>query len=249
MKMIKIAIAFVLVITACLAISCTAKKSTSTTSTQIYTVGLGSISSTLTPTGNLQMPHQSKLSFGIAGTVNQTAVKMGDTVRQGQLLAKLDDATVASLQQVVLQDQLNVETAQQNLETAETLTYNSNGTLNIPDPLNISNKQFALDQANASLTTAQQNISLTTLNAPYAGIIAEVDVNVGDKVSATTQICRILDPTQLQVTSLVNEVDIFNVSVGMPATVQIAALTSVSLPATVTAIFSFRYNSRWSGKL
>ncbi len=236
MKVIKVAISLILIVIVCFTISCTTNKNTSTTTTQVYTVGRGNISSTLTPTGTLQMPHQNKLSFGIAGTVNQTGVKMGDLVQAGQLIAKLDDATIATLQQAIVQAQINIQTAQQNLETAQTLTWNAQGYVTIPDPLNVSVKQLALDKANADLVTAQNNIKLTTLNAPYAGIIAEVNVNPGDKVTAATQVCRIVDPTQLQVTAMVNETDIFNVSIGLPAVVQVSALSSVSLPATVTAI-------------
>jgi RND family efflux transporter MFP subunit len=226
----------ILLISALILVSCSPKTPTSTTTTQTYTVKRGTISSQLTPTGNLQMPHQTKLTFGVAGTISQILVIMGQNVTKGDLLAKLDDASILTLQQALVQAQIDEKNAEVALENAETLTYNNNGTFNIPDPLNISIKQLALDKTKISLTNAQQNIDMATLEAPYDGMIAEVNSIVGDKIAANTQIMRIIDPTKLQVTALVNETDIFNISLGLTATVQVTALSSTTMPATVTAI-------------
>src|SRR4030042_4028242 len=70
----------------------------STTASQTYIVTRGNIANQLTPTGNLQMPNQAKLTFGASGTVDEILVQIGDEVKEDQVLAKLDTVTVSSLQ-------------------------------------------------------------------------------------------------------------------------------------------------------
>ncbi|OGO18562.1 MAG: hypothetical protein A2Z02_06445 [Chloroflexi bacterium RBG_16_48_7] len=59
---------------------------------QTATVVKGNISITVTSDGNLSMPREAKLSFGIPGTVQKVYVKEGDSVKTGKLLAQMDDA-------------------------------------------------------------------------------------------------------------------------------------------------------------
>ena len=58
---------------------------------QIVEVERGNLIVTITADGNLDMPHESKLKFGTPGTVKEVFVVKGDKVREGTLLARLDD--------------------------------------------------------------------------------------------------------------------------------------------------------------
>ncbi len=58
---------------------------------QIVAVERGDLVTTVTADGNLDMPHQVQLRFGTPGTVEEVYVEEGDKVREGTLLAKLDD--------------------------------------------------------------------------------------------------------------------------------------------------------------
>lgn len=58
--------------------------------------------------GNLDMTHEAKLKFGSPGTVKGIYVNEGDSVREGTLLAKLDDTTQKL---AVAQAQYNIELA------------------------------------------------------------------------------------------------------------------------------------------
>ena len=58
---------------------------------QIVTVERGDLVTTVTADGNLDMPHQVQLRFGTPGAVEEVYVEEGDNVREGTLLAKLDD--------------------------------------------------------------------------------------------------------------------------------------------------------------
>ena len=235
MKKIFIPVLLTIILSAGFGCSIFSKSSASVPQGQVVTVTRGTLETDITPTGNLLMPHQVKLNFGSAGTVEEIDAQLGDTVKQGQVLAKLD---TVPLEADLIQAQINVKTAQMNLERAETPTTNSSGTtvISAPDPLDIEIKQFQLDQTKLKLQDAQNLLTDATMVAPFDGWIAEVDVAAGDIVSADTVIIRIVDPTQLEVDVLVNEMDINSVKVGSPATVQITAIPGMNLTATAVAI-------------
>jgi len=58
---------------------------------QVVGVERGDLIVTITADGNLDMPHQVKLRFGTPGTVKEVFVQEGDRVREGTLVAKLDE--------------------------------------------------------------------------------------------------------------------------------------------------------------
>jgi len=183
------------------------------------------------------MPHQSTLTFGSSGTVDEVLVGLGDSVKEGDILAKLDTVTVSTLKQALLSAQVKVKEAQMDLDDAKTPTLSSSGsTVTAPDPLEIEAKEIALESAKLNLDNAQSELDNSVLIAPFDGLVAEVNILVGDKVSSNTDAIRVIDPTVCTVDTLVNEVDIFNVELGSSATVSITALDDMSFPATVTAI-------------
>ncbi len=75
---------------------------------QITLAERGDLVLTVTADGNLVMPREAKLRFGTPGTVKEVFVEEGQKVKEGALLAKLDDAT----------HKLAVASAQYNVELA-----------------------------------------------------------------------------------------------------------------------------------
>src|SRR3990172_8129668 len=54
----------------------------------------GTIQRTVSAFGYLIMPRQVKLTFGGSGKISEVKVKMGDTVKKGDVLARLDITTL-----------------------------------------------------------------------------------------------------------------------------------------------------------
>lgn len=79
------------------------------------TVRKGDISVKAAGTGTLVANRQAKLSFSIDGTVDAVNVKVGDKVKEGQVLAKLKD--LSTLSSAVTSTKLALVTAQQDLQT------------------------------------------------------------------------------------------------------------------------------------
>lgn len=105
---------------------------------------MGSVSKVITATGTVNFPHSIPLQFSNNGQVVELNIKDGDSVKKGQVLARIDDA---DLQTAVVQQQANLLTAQTKLQA-------------IRDGFNAQTKavaQSALAKAQQSLNTAQQN--------------------------------------------------------------------------------------------
>ena len=231
MAAVSVLLTCILIFTGC----STSSSATTKAATQKATVTKGNISNSITATGNLSMPNQAKLTFGSSGTVDQVLVSVGDSVKKGQVLAKLDTATVASLRQNLLSAQIKVKQAQMDLEDARATNLTSTGSA-ATNTLTLETKELSLQSAQMNLDNAQDQLDGSTLIATFDGLVAAVNILVGDDVSSSTVAVRLIDPTQMQVDTLVNELDIYNIKLGGPATIAVTALSDYTLPATVYAI-------------
>ena len=80
---------------------------------QLATVGRGTVAATVSATGSVVPNLKAQLAFGTSGTVSQVSVALGDKVKAGQLLAKLDTST---LENKVAQAKSSLRAAQIKLE-------------------------------------------------------------------------------------------------------------------------------------
>ena len=83
---------------------------------EIITVQYGDLVNQVSTNGSLVFPEKETLSFGTEGQVEQLLVEEGQRVEKGDLLAKLDPVTVASLERAVAQDRLDLQKAGEDLE-------------------------------------------------------------------------------------------------------------------------------------
>jgi HlyD family secretion protein len=112
---------------------------------QTLPVTRGTVRSAVSGTGTVVPAAQQNLNFGEAGTLAEVDVKVGDQVKQGQMLAKLDQTTFQNA----------LTTANNGLTTAQaTLNNTLNGNA-------IAQAQHALDNAKQSLSDAQASVNLT----------------------------------------------------------------------------------------
>jgi len=97
-------------------------------------------------------------------------------------------------------------------------------------------KLSALQQAQADLLAAQTRLDQTRLVAPFDGMVAQVNISIGDFVAPAQTLVIISNLAEMQVkTTDLSERDIVRVQVGAPAEVLIDALGE-SFPARVKSI-------------
>jgi len=256
MKVLKLAIiAAVLGGITLLSLSCPGTTTESTPEQQVVTVQRGDLTVDITASGNLSLSRTEDLAFDMAGIVDQVNVQVGDSVKQGEVLATLDtslrDENLTSLESAVLQAEISQKNTQLALDKAEDQTVTL-VTGDIVYSNNYDDKQIEIlklqnQQAQAKLADAQkalddaQNASPEVI-APFDGFITAVNVAAGDAgvsgngVPKGTVAVTIADPNKFQADILVSEMDIFQVKLGGDATVQLSSLSGISLPAKVTFI-------------
>jgi len=95
--------------------------------------------------------------------------------------------------------------------------------------------QLALAKAN--LDAAKDTLSDYVITAPFDGVVAEVNVNVGDQVTVDTRAVSIADFSQWMIeTTDVTELEVVKLSVGQNVTLVPDALPDLTLNGTITEI-------------
>lgn len=256
MKVLKIVlIAMVLCSISILSLSCFSDSgSESAPEQQVVTVQRGDLTVDITASGNLALSRMEDLAFDIPGrvekiTVEEVLVEEGDSVEQGQLLAKLDTSEwndmLINLERDLLQAEIDLKNAELSLDKAEAETVTLI-TGDIVFATNFDDEEIEILELRVELAKAKLEDAQTALEeaqekspeviAPFDGFITRVNVEGGDEVLPGTVAVQLADPNKFEADILVSEMDIFQVKVGGDATVQIDAMPMLTLPAKVTHI-------------
>ncbi|MDD5082386.1 MAG: HlyD family efflux transporter periplasmic adaptor subunit [Dehalococcoidales bacterium] len=105
----------------------------------------------------------------------------------------------------------------------------------------IEDTQLAIEDTRKEVADAQQALEEAKALSPlvtalFTGFITKVNVSGGEEVKKGTVAMTIADPNKFEANIMISEKDIFQVKTGGEATVQVDAMSSVVLPAKVTAI-------------
>lgn len=172
--------------------------------------------------GTLQPVRQAIVKAKVAGDVVDLKLREGDPVREGQRLARIESADLASR----LSDRMGaLESARAQLALADkTRTMN----LRLLHDRFIS--QSAFDNAESSFDVARGNVRSaeaqvqvarnalrdTEVVAPLSGIVARRHVQPGEKVAVEAPLLTIVDLDDLEVQAMVPALDVPEVKPGMP---------------------------------
>ena len=127
----KIPIVLILFSLIILVVGCgSASDETGTLENQMATVQRGNLTIDITAAGNLALSRTEDLAFEIAGTVEEVLVEEGDSVEEGQVLARLDtsewedyletlEAQLTTAERTLTTKERAVTTAERTLTTKE----------------------------------------------------------------------------------------------------------------------------------
>jgi len=249
-KLFKILLILVLCgVGAFLLISAFKPESAPVSDNQVVTVQQGDLTVDITGSGNLALSRVEELAFEMAGTVEEILVEEGDSVEQGQLIAKLDtsewDDALTALERDLLQSEINLENAEYALDSAEEETTTSIvGDIVVKecaDSRQIDIKEMQVQLAQARFADAQKALEealdkTPEIIAPFDGFITKATVEGGDEVLTGTVAVKLADPNKFEADILVSEMDILQVKLGGEAWVEVDAVQGMNLPAEVTHI-------------
>ena len=104
------------------------------------------------------------------------------------------------------------------------------------DPLELALLESQLVTAELALEAAEAKLESAVIVAPWSGLVSSVSVEKGDEVNRNAAIVEIVDPLQVEVDGIIDEIDVLSIQVGDQAVVSMDALPGEILPGVVTRI-------------
>ena len=178
----------------------------------------------------------------VSGSITALPVKVGDRVKAGQLLARIDtrmaNQQAASNQAQVAAAQAQLSAARKEYERKHRLyekQYISQAALERAE------SDYKTAEAQTKAQLAQSGLSnvetgLHTINAPYAGVVAEVMTEVGGMAMPGQPLLSIYDPSGFRVTVNVPQSQLANLKAGASVKVLIPAAAESDRNTTSTQI-------------
>jgi HlyD family secretion protein len=103
-----------------------------------------------------------------------------------------------------------------------------------PTQAQIDAAEASLAQAQVALADAEAALADATVRAPFAGVLAAVNVQPGEIASG--RVAELVDLSSLEVVLQVDEIDVGSLSVGQPATITLESYPDVVIDAEVASI-------------
>ena len=185
---------------------------------------------------------ESRLSFRVSGTVQSVDVALGDRVRRGQVLARLDptdyELMLEEAEAGLAQAQAGLRRAEADYERVRALYENNNASKGELDAARAGaeSAQAQVESGVKRLQQARQQVGYTVLRAPSDGAIAAVDLEVNENVQGGRQVFLHTAGADVEVEVAVPEVLIAQVAVGQPVSVRFDALPGSEVAAEITEV-------------
>jgi membrane fusion protein, multidrug efflux system len=180
--------------------------------------------------GIVEALRQTVVAAQVAGAMIAIDVKVGDRVKAGQVLARIDaraaDQNAAASDAQVQAARAELNLASKDLERQQQLfrqNYISQAALERAE------SQFRSTQAQVTAQRAQAGATRTqsgffVVKAPYAGIVSDVPVNLGDMAMPGKPLMTLYDPGALRVTVALPQTAAAGLATGTAVKVQIPGL-------------------------
>jgi RND family efflux transporter MFP subunit len=195
----------------------------------VQTVGRGSIARQVTVTGTVDPLRLIGVNAQMAGALTTVNVQEGDVVRQGTVLARVDDREIAAQ---LAAAEASFQVAEAAYERAQQLRERK--VITLPE---YERDRTAYTAAKAQLDQLRTRSGYATVVAPASGVITEKQVETGDIVSNQTPLFTIADISQLVVRLGVSELDVVQLEPGDAVSVTLDALPNRQLAGRIRRIF------------
>ena len=186
------------------------------------------VAHTVTRTGTLHAMREVRLFNQEEGRVAELPFFEGDRIDEGAVLARLDDT--------LLRAQLAKASAtrKQAASDLERLTRLKSRSMISDDELN--RAETGLEVAEAELDLLRTRLGYSTIRAPFAGIVSERLLEVGDIAPRFTHLLSLFDPGSLVIEVTLSELLLPQVAPGNAVPVRIDALGDTAYPGRVLRI-------------
>jgi RND family efflux transporter MFP subunit len=211
---------------------------------EVTPVATSTINETVSAVGTIAAMRDVMVSSETAGRVTKVAVKVGDTVREGQPLVLVDDElkaiAVEQARAQLLAAETNYKKATKDFQRADTLFK----TGDIAD-VELEGNRLALHSSEAQFKSAQVGLKLTQrqlddtrIKSPIAGVVASKMVEVGEMVAPGRQVANVVDISSVKVKLSIQEEEIGKIRLNQPVTLRVDPAPERTFEGTIFTIGS-----------
>lgn len=185
---------------------------------------------------------EADLSFRVEGTVREVNVDLGNAVREGEVLARLDavdyELQVEEAEAGLAQAGAALRKSEADFDRTRALYENNNASKSELDAARAGaeSARSQVDAATKRLELARQQLAYTVLRAPTDGAIALTDIEVNEHVEAGDPVFMMTSGSLAEVEFAVPEIMIAEIEVGFPVAVALDVLPGREFPAEITEV-------------
>lgn len=219
-------------------------------------VTTGAIVDQIQATGTVKPLHEVDLFFRQQATLQALNARSGDSVKEGQVLAMQDDSSLQAQVQLakseLQQAQYKLQQTQLNYEKVNAAAIRQDelykqGAItkvdweqakrdNDTEAINIKTSQVAIENSKAKLVIAETNLKNAQLTAPFSGVAATVNGEVGQETGNSSSPMFHLISNELKILAMVNEVDIGRVKLNQEVVFTVTTYPGQLFKGTVARI-------------
>lgn len=225
------------------------------TTYEIVRPEIATIERTTVLTGKIEPRDQIDIKPQISGIISEILVEAGQTVREGDVIARIkvipDASQLSSAQSRVDAAKITLDDAKDKYDRAKTLydrklisreEYETAETTYSRAVNELEGAEDALDIVRNGVSKFNASESNTMVRATIDGLVLDVPVKVGSSVIQSntfndgTTVATIADMTKLIFKGSVDETEVGQLAVGMPMTISVGALPDVTPSAVIEYI-------------
>lgn len=177
--------------------------------------------------GALQPERKADLRAEVAAVVLQVAKDNGESVRNGDLLVRLDDTSIrdslASAEEAVRAANQGMEQAERQFQRLKTLQAQGMTSMQALEDAEVrrNNAQSDLVAAKARVVAARQQLRRTEVRAPFDGVVSDRKASAGDTAAIGKELVKVIDPRSMRFEGLVSADRMHELKIGQPVSFRV----------------------------
>ncbi len=196
----------------------------------VLTAKLTELMQGLPISGSLKAANSAVVKVRVPGELQGLHVREGDSVKAGQVIAKVESSDYASrvkqAHDTALAAQAQIDIAQRSVDNNQALV--NQGFIS-KTALDTSLASLAAARANhqaalAGVDVAKKSVEDTVLRAPISGLVASRTAQNGERVGVDARVIEIVDLSRLELEAAIATADAASVRVGQSASLQVEGL-------------------------
>ena len=176
---------------------------------ELAEVARGEVRDILLSSGTIEATASAELMPNAQGMVVSLHKDVGDAVKRGDLLAVVENVTLDASASRTRAEVKRLQTRLAELQALEAKGAASR--------VEVEDVAWQLTEARSRAREASRSFGETRITAPFAGVIASRDVNVGDMASPSNRVFQVVNLDGLHVRANLPERDVGRLKLGQPA--------------------------------